>query len=149
LNQYRVENNLSGFQIGLLHDTINLTDRLAFEGFINGGIYYNQVKYSNVMGVFTTQTFADNTRSVAVDDSRVDVSNIQNNDTRDYAEISYEAEASLTAVCRLNRCWALRAGYQVLWINHLHLADQAFLGDPGADTDLFFQGWHAGVECRR
>jgi hypothetical protein len=86
---------------------------------------------------------------VAVDDARVDVSNIQNNDSRDYAEISYEAEASLTAVCRLNKCWAMRAGYEVLWINHLHLADQAYLGDPGADNDLLFQGWHAGLECRR
>jgi hypothetical protein len=149
LNLYHMQNNLSGFQIGLLHDTLCLNDRFALEGFVNGGIYYNQAKYSNVMGVFTTQTFADNTRSVAVVDSRVDVSNIQNNDTREYAEVSYEAEASLTAVCRLNKCWALRAGYQVLWINHLHLADQAFLGDPGADSDLFFQGWHAGVECRR
>jgi hypothetical protein len=149
VNQYRMQNNLSGFQIGLLHDTLNLSDRFAIEGFVNGGIYYNQAKYSNTMGTFTTQTFADNTRSVAVDDARVDVSNIQNNDSRDYAEISYEAEASLTAVCRLNKCWAMRAGYEVLWINHLHLADQAYLGDPGADNDLLFQGWHAGLECRR
>jgi hypothetical protein len=148
-NIYRMQNNLSGFQIGLLHDTLRLTDRFSIEGFVNGGIYYNQAKYSNTMGVFTTQTFADNTRSVAVDDSRVDVSNITNNDSREFAEVSYEGEASLTGVCRLNRCWALRAGYQVLWINHLHLADQAFLGNPGGDSELFFQGWHAGVECRR
>jgi hypothetical protein len=149
VNIYRMQNNLSGFQIGLLHDTLCLTDRFSIEGFLNGGIYYNQAKYSNTMGVFTTQTFADNTRSTAVDDSRVDVSNITNNDSREFAEVSYEGEASLTGVCRLNRCWALRAGYQVLWINHLHLADQAFLGNPGTDSDLFFQGWHAGLECRR
>ena len=149
LNRFKVQNNLSGFQIGLLHDTLCLTDRFSIEGFMNGGIYYNHVKYNNTMGVFTTQTFADNTRSPAVDDSRVDVSNITNSDSRDFAEVSYEAEASLTAVCRLNRCWAMRAGYQVLWINHLHTADQAYLGNPGADSDLTFQGWHAGIECRR
>ncbi len=148
-NIYHNVNNLTGFQIGLLHDTINLNDRFAFEGFVNGGVYYNHIRYNNVMGVFTTQTFADNTRSVAVDDSRVDVSNITNTDNRNYSEISYEAEASLTAVCRLNKCWAMRAGYEVLWINHLHLADQAYLGDPGADNDLLFHGWHAGLECRR
>ncbi len=149
LNLFHLQNNLMGFQIGLLHDTIQLNERFAFEGFVSGGVYYNKVKYSNVMGVFTTQTYADNTRTVAVDESRTDQSNIVNNDARDLSEISYEAEASLTAVCRLNKCWALRAGYQVLWINHLHLADAAYLGNPEADSDLLFHGWHAGIECRR
>ena len=60
-----------GFQVGMLHDTICLTDRFAIEGFLNAGVYYNQVKYSNVMGVFTTQTFADNTRTDS--GGRVDV----------------------------------------------------------------------------
>ena len=64
------------------------------------------------MGVFTTQTFADNTRSTGTNDARVDESNIVNNDAREYAEISYMTEASLTAVCRLNKCWASAAGYQ-------------------------------------
>jgi hypothetical protein len=149
LNLFHLQNNLMGFQIGLLHDTIDLNERFALEGFVSGGVYYNKVKYSNVMGVFTTQTFADNTRSTDVIDARTDQSNVVNNDARTLSEISYEAEASLTAVCRLNRCWALRAGYQVLWINHLHLADAAYLGDPEADSDLLFHGWHAGIECRR
>jgi hypothetical protein len=150
LNLFHLQNNLMGFQIGLLHDTIQLNERFALEGFVSGGVYYNRVKYSNVMGVFTTQTFADNTRTTTFDDSRTDQSNIVNNDARDLSEISYEAEASITAICRLNKCWALRAGYQVLWINHLHLADQAYLGYPDSDSsDLLFHGWHAGIECRR
>ncbi len=148
-NLFHLDNNLMGFQIGLLHDTVQLNERFAFEGFVSGGVYYNRIKYSHVSGVFTTQTFADNTRSTAVDDSRTDQSNIVINDARDLSEISCEAEASLTGVCRLNKCWALRAGYQVLWINHLHLADQAFLGDSESDSDLLFHGWHAGLECRR
>ena len=141
-----------GFQVGLLHDTFQLSNRLAFEGFVNGGVYYNKVKYSNVMVVSTTQTFADNTRFVdttGVTNARTDNSTIINNDARDMSEISYEAEASLTGVCRLNKCWSLRAGYQVLWINQLHLADAAYLGDATGTQELLFHGWHAGVECRR
>jgi hypothetical protein len=149
LNLFHLENNLMGFQVGMFHDTIHVNNRFAIEGFVNGGVYYNRVKYSNVMAISTTQTFADNTRSTAFDDSRVDISNITNNDSRDLSEISYEAEASLTGVCRLNKCWALRAGYQVLWINHLHMADAAYLGNAEVDTDLLFHGWHAGLECRR
>jgi hypothetical protein len=102
-----------------------------------------------VSGVFTTQTFADNTRSTTFDDSRVDTSNIVINDTRVISEVSYEAEASLTAVCRLNKCWSLRSGYQVLWMNHIRTADQAFLGTGDGSQDLLFHGWHAGIECRR
>ena len=71
------------------------------------------------------------------------------NDARDLDEISYEAEASLTGVCRLNKCWALRAGYQVIWLNHVHTAESAYLGDAEASSDLLFHGWHAGLECRR
>lgn len=149
LNLFDVENNLMGFQIGLFHDTVRLNNRFAFEGFFNSGVYYNKVKYSNVMGVYTTQAFADNTRSTSATDSRVDTSNIVNNDTRDYAEISYVSEASLTGVCRLNKCWALRGGYQVLWMNNLHTADNAYLGNPEETNSMLFHGWHAGVECRR
>lgn len=147
MNLYHLENNLMGFQVGMLRDTICLTDRFAIEGFLNAGVFYNQVKYSNVMGTFTTQTFADNTRTDA--GNRVDVSNIVNNDTRDISEISYMTEASVTAVCRLNKCWALRGGYQFMWMDHIHTAERAYEGIPNFDSDLTFQGWHAGLECRR
>jgi phosphate acetyltransferase len=70
-------------------------------------------------------------------------------DVRTIAEISYEAEASLTAVCRLNKCWALRGGYQFMWMDHIHTAEQAYLGNAEGDSDLSFDGWHAGIECRR
>jgi hypothetical protein len=138
-----------GFQVGLLHDTMQLNNRLAIEGFVNGGVYYNKIKYSNVMVVKTTQVVADDTATTAFNEARTDDSTIVNNDARDLDEISYEAEASVTGVCRLNKCWALRAGYQVLWINHLHLADAAYLGDVEGSQELLFHGWHAGLECRR
>jgi hypothetical protein len=149
LNLFDLENNLMGFQVGLLHDTVRLNERLAIEGFVNGGVYYDRVKYSNVMGVFTTQTFADNTRSTGTGDGRTDESNIVNNDHRELSEISYVSEASISGVCRLNKCWALRGGYQVLWIANVHLADAAYLGNPEQADDMLFHGWHAGIECRR
>jgi hypothetical protein len=151
LNLFHLENNLMGFQVGLLHDTMQVNNRLSIEGFVNGGVYYNQVKYSNVMVVQTTQVLADDTNTLpaTANEARTDKSTIVNNDARDMSEISYEAEASITGVCRLNKCWALRAGYQVMWIDHLHLADQAYLGNPEGSSDLLLYGWHAGLECRR
>lgn len=149
LNLFHLQNNLMGFQVGLFHDTMQINDRLAFEGFVNSGVYYNRIKYSNVMVAQTTQVVADDVNTTAFDEARTDQSTIVNNDSRDLSEISYEAEASLTGVCRLNKCWALRAGYQVLWINHLHLADAAYLGDAEGSQELLLHGWHAGIECRR
>ncbi|MFO0788316.1 MAG: hypothetical protein U0805_02595 [Pirellulales bacterium] len=149
INKFDVENNLMGFQVGLLHDTIRLNNRFAFEGFVNSGVYYNQVKYRNTMGIFTTQSYADNIRSEDTDESRVDTSNIVNHDARDFADIAYSTEASLTGVCRLNKCWALRAGYQVLWLANVHTADDAYVGSPSETNNMLYHGWHAGVECRR
>ena len=58
-------------------------------------------------------------------------------------------EASITAVCRLNKCWACRAGYQVLFIDGVSLASDAYLDTGVDDRSLIFHGWHAGIECRR
>jgi hypothetical protein len=152
LNLFHLENNLMGFQVGLLHDTFELNNRFAIEGFVNGGVYYNQVKYSNAMVVSTTQTFADNTRfteTTGGSNASNSTSTAVNNDARDLSEISYEAEASLTGLYRLNKCWSLRAGYQVMWMNHIHTADAAYLGTGDFSRDLLFYGWHAGIECRR
>jgi hypothetical protein len=151
-NIFDVENNLVGFQIGLRHDLWRPMRRLSLEGFVNAGVYYNRIKYTNLMGVFTTQEFSDNPATVA-NEARTDFSDVVNNDVSELSEISYIAEASLSGVCRLNKCWALRAGYQALWITDLHVAEDAFLNgsiDVGMESrDLFFHGWHAGVEHRR
>jgi hypothetical protein len=101
------------------------------------------------MGIFTTNEYADNTATLAFDESRIDFSDTANNDIREYSEISYISEASISGVCRLNRCWALRAGYQALWINNVRLAEDAYLGTDLEGRSLFFHGWHAGVEHRR
>ncbi|MEX2306387.1 MAG: hypothetical protein WD738_02270 [Pirellulales bacterium] len=149
LNLFDIENNLMGFQIGLIHDSWKVNRRFALEGFVNSGLYYNKIKYTNLMGIFTTQQIADDTSTVGVNEARIDFSDVVNNDVRELSEISYHAEASLSAVCRLNKCWALRAGVQGLWVANVHLAEDAYLEGETDGRSLLFHGWHAGVECRR
>ena len=148
-NLVDIDNNLMGFQLGMLHESWALNRRFSIDGFVNGGVYYNKVKYFNRMGTYSTQTGVDDPATPAINEGGTFVSNSVNDDESDLSEISYTAEASISGVCRLNKCWQLRAGYQVLWINQLHLADAAFLGNPSQTDDLLFQGWHAGFECRR
>jgi hypothetical protein len=147
-NLIDIDNNLMGFQVGMLHEAWCINRRLTIEGFVNAGVYYNKIDYYNKMGTYTTQQIGDNTSTTA-NEVLTSIANSVNNDSSEFSEISYVTEASLTGVCRLNKCWALRAGYQILWIDNLHLADTAFLGNINSADDLFFQGWHAGVECRR
>jgi hypothetical protein len=111
---------------------------------VDAGVYYNHIKYFNQMGSYTTinHTFLNGATETFTSDA-------VNNDASDLSEISYVTEASITAVCRLNKCWALRGGYEVLWMDNVHLADAAFLGDNNSGQSILFQGWHAGIECRR
>jgi hypothetical protein len=160
LNLFDLENNLIGFQIGARHDLWRPNRRLAIEGFINTGVYYNRIKYTNLMGQFTTQEYGDNVNTplagvppsggtANLDESRFDIANVVNNDVREYDEIAYVTEASISGVCRINKCWALRAGYQAMLINNVHLAEDAYLGTDLEGRSLFFHGWHAGIEHRR
>jgi hypothetical protein len=148
INLFKIENNLMGFQLGMLHEAWCINRRCTIEGFANAGVYYNHVNYLNKMGTFTTQVVGDNL-DTSDDESQTNFSNTVNNDKRDYSEISYSGEASLSGVCRLNKCWALRGGYQVLWITNVHFADAAYLGSENSGGDMFMHGWHAGIECRR
>jgi hypothetical protein len=140
INIVDIENNLIGFQIGMRHDLWRPMRRLSIEGFVNAGVYYNRVKHSNFMGELTRRQAAGELDSF---------SGVFNNDVRELSEISYIGEASLSGVCRLNKCWALRAGYQALWITDLHIAEDAYLNNGIDSRDMFFHGWHAGVEHRR
>jgi hypothetical protein len=149
LNLYDIQNDLIGFQLGLLHDTWQVNRRFAIEGYINGGVYHNRIKYTNLKSTFTTQFYADNVDTTNINEARTDLSGTAINDVREYSQVAYVGEASLTGVTRLNKCWALRCGYQALYIANIHMADDAYLGNENTNRDIFFHGWHAGIECRR
>ena len=58
-NLFDLENNLFGFQGGLRHDFWRPNSRFAIEGFLNGGVYYNKIKYTNLMNTTVEQRTAD------------------------------------------------------------------------------------------
>lgn len=148
LNLFDLENNMIGFQIGVKRDLWKISRRFSIQGFVNGGVYHNEAKRTNFMSFTTVEQFADDTDSLG-DQGRVEVRQTANNEVSEIADIAYLGEASITGVCRLNRCCALRAGYQVLWIDGLRLAEDAFLTGDDISRDLLFYGWHAGFEYRR
>jgi hypothetical protein len=153
LNLFDLDNNLVGVQWGLRRDLWKLGRRFSLHGFVNAGAYLNMAKRTNTMTTSTTQVIADNVAPPAMGDpineSRLDVSLASNTVATELTEMAYLGEASLTGICRLNKCWALRCGYQVMWIEGLHLADDAFLTSQTDSQGLLFQGCHIGFEHRR
>jgi len=149
-NIFDIENDLMGFQVGVRRDLWRVGRMFTVQGYANAGVYHNRVKRTNAMTTLTTQFTNDDTDTTA-NESRTDVSEVTNLDIAEMSEISYVAEGSITGICRLNRCCAMRAGYQILWINNIHLAEDEYLLPVGEDLTrgLVFQGWHAGIEYRR
>jgi len=140
LNAFDIENNLIGFQGGLKYDVWQFGRRLSMQGFLNSGVYYNKAKFSNLQQEFQTEYASDGSSSQQVNSNLTIV---------EESMVSYVGEASLTAVCRLNRCWACRVGYQMLLISNVNLAQDAYLGESVDGQSMIFHGWSAGIECRR
>jgi hypothetical protein len=147
LNLFDLNNQLIGFQVGVRRDLWQICQRVTLQGFVNSGVYYNRIKRTNLMSLTTTQVIGYNTTTDTA--GRSDVAQATNNDVAELSDVAYIAEASLTGVCRLNKCVALRGGYQMLWIQGVRLAENAYLGADLPERRLTFQGWHVGVEYRR
>lgn len=146
-NLFDLNNQLIGFQIGLHRDLWQVCRRFTLQGFANSGVYYNRVKRTNLMAVTTRQVIGYDTDDDIA--GITDVTTSRNNDVAELSDVAYIAEASLTGIWRLNKCVALRGGYQVLWIKGLRLAENGYLGQGLPERQLTFQGWHAGIEYRR
>jgi hypothetical protein len=148
LNVFDVENNMLGFQVGVKRDLWKLGKMFSVQGYANAGVFHNRIKRSNIMSVETRELVGDDS-DTGTFEGRESVTAVFNHEVSDRTEISYLGELSLTGICRLNRCCAMRAGYQILWLNNVHLADDAFLATGVDARSMIFQGWHAGVEYRR
>ncbi|QDU88458.1 hypothetical protein Pla175_18360 [Pirellulimonas nuda] len=148
LRHVGVANNLIGIQGGLRSDLFQVTPRLRFEGFLNGGAYCNLI--------YRDSRIDETRRVVALDDpSTPDSEAIEVTQSSqvgyesDRARIAYTAEASFAAALQWNRCLSTKLGYQVLYLDGLELGASAFRGIPPSSEDLLLHGFFASLEYRR
>jgi hypothetical protein len=129
------ENRLTGFQIGA--DTrVWSGPRLDLNCTLKAGVFDNRA--SN--GVSITQDLGGNFASDA-----------------SASHTAFVGQLDVAGVYRLNSCWSLRAGYQLLWIEGVALAsEQVAVSDPfnglaTVDTtgSPFYHGAFFGLEFRR
>jgi hypothetical protein len=122
-----IENRLIGFQIGALRDAWQLNKWLTFEPYGNAGMYVNDFKREAV----------DITAGIATVTER------------EISDVAFVGEAGLSIVLRINRCLALRSGYQAMALNGVGEAlDSSLVAGLNEDT-LIYHGARFGVEYQR
>lgn len=129
-------NHLAGFQLGL-DGRVWSRGRLELDCVLKAGIYANDAEN----GVRITQTASLPPMASAASANHT----------------AFVGEIDLTGLYRLNRNWAIRGGYQLLWIEGVALAsDQVAVSDPdnGAATldasgSPFYHGAFVGLEFSR
>jgi hypothetical protein len=145
-----IHNNLIGCQLGIRRDLWRLGRRFSLEGFVNFGCYCNLAKQTESTTTTTTETVIIDPIPPAVEPVvETNISSATSRYSVNRTEFATAAEGSLTAVFRLNRCWSMRGGYQLFWLNGVFLADDAFLKTTTRSESLVSQGWHVGLEHRR
>lgn len=153
LHVAEVDNNLIGFQIGVRRDLWKVARKVYIQGFANAGMYCNLINRDDVIQSATTNTeiLEDDPDTGDIDETGFVESTTTTTGNRVKTErtrVSFAGEAALTLVWKFNNCCALRSGYEVLVVNGVELADDAFLGNVQS-RDMVFHGAFAGFEYRR
>ena len=145
---FLVENRLFGFQAGGFRDAWQLNRWITIEPFGNAGVYFNSFKREAFNGA-TTTTFISDDPLTPDDETDVQVTSTGVGVRRDFSEIAFLGEAGVSGIVRLNRCVALRGGYQVMAIDGVGEGLDAFF-NPGLEpTTLVYHGFRFGIEYQR
>lgn len=153
-----VENHLIGFQGGVRRDMWRFRPWLFVEGFANAGIYCNVIKREDVHqeSAFRQEVVEDteivNGMPVVVgQEIQTTFNEIRSVVKTNRTLMALAGEAEIAVVCKLNRCLAVRSGYQALVIDGVELADDAFINfDSNPDRETrFYHGFFGGLEYRR
>ena len=145
---FLIENRLIGFQSGLLRDAWQLNRWVTIEPFGKAGVYYNNFKRENVN---RTRTVVRNSDDLGTPGNEYfeTVTNTEFGVVRNFSDIALIGEAGVSAVVRLNRCVALRGGYQVMAIDGVGEGLDAFFVPGLEGTTLVYHGMSFGLEYQR
>jgi hypothetical protein len=147
-NSFLLDNRMIGLQGGAFRDMWRLNQWVSLEPFGNAGVYLNDFKRQNISQSYTTVVTGDDI-STTENEYTVTTTPSVTATTHEFSELAFVGEAGVTGVFRLNRCVALRAGYQVLAVNGVGTGIDAFASAGLNPTTLVYHGGHFGVEYVR
>jgi hypothetical protein len=145
---FLVENRMIGFQSGLLRDAWQLNRWVTVEPFGKAGVYYNNFKRENVS---RTRTVVKNSDDLSTPGNEYfeTVTTTESGVERDFSDVAFIGEAGVSAIVRLNRCVALRGGYQILAVDGVGEGLDAFFVPGLEGTTLVYHGMSFGLEYQR
>ena len=145
---YLLENRLIGFQMGGRRDGWRLGRWVFIDTFANAGIYCNKFKREDVSIIDTTRITGDDL-DTSEDEFSIEGRTDRFVTRRDYAEIAFAGEAGVSGVVRLNNCLSLRGGYQVMVVDGMGKALDAFFSTDLVASTVLYHGMQFGLEYRR
>ena len=144
-----LKNRLFGLQVGGRRDTWQLGNRVTLQTYGNCGVYCNKFRQKRTDSAITTIIAGDDIDTVDVNEFSQNTTVVQTAVRRDSTEVAFLGEAGIAAAFRLNRCTALRAGYQILAVDGVGEGLATSLS-PGFDSaTLIYHGLQFGLEYRR
>ena len=147
-NQFLLENRLIGFQLGGRRDSWQLGKWLAIDTYANAGVYCNKFKRDDVT-LTTTTIITGEDLDTPETEFDIDTTETRTRVRRDFADVAFAGEAGISGVARLNQCLSLRAGYQVLVVDGMGEALDAFFTPELVTSTVLYHGLQFGLEYRR
>jgi hypothetical protein len=147
-NSFLLENHLMGAQVGAFRDVWTFNRWITIEPFGNAGVYLNDFKRENVARTSTTVVTGDDLGTPANEASQV-TSDVNFVTRRDFTDVCFLGEVGVTAIIRLNRCVALRAGYQALAADGVGQGLNSFFASGLDPERIFYHGGQFGIEYVR
>ena len=143
-----LKNQLIGYQFGVRRDAWNWGQRITIGTFANAGVYCNKFRRDDVTRTDTTIITGDDIDTPDDEFSQTTTS-VSTNVRTSPTDIAFAGEAGIVGTLKINQCVAVRSGYQVLVVDGVGQALDAFF-TPGLNGDtLLYHGLQFGVEYRR
>ncbi len=147
-NNFLLENRLIGFQLGGRRDSWQLGRWISIDTFANAGVYCNKFKRDDVTVTRTTIITGEDL-DTPEQEFDITTTEVQTRVRRDFADVAFAGEAGISAVARLNQCLSLRGGYQVMVVDGMGEALDAFSTPQLVTSTVLYHGLQFGLEYRR
>ena len=147
-NNFLLENRLIGFQLGGRRDSWQLGRWVSIDTFANAGVYCNKFKRDDVV-VTTTTIITGEDLDTTDTEFNIETSEVHTRVRRDFADVAFAGEAGISGVVRLNQCLSLRGGYQVMVVDGMGEALDAYFTPDLVTSTVLYHGAQFGLEYRR
>ena len=143
-----LKNQLIGFQLGGRRDAWHWGSHFTVETFANAGVYCNKFRRQDVVQVDTTIITGDDI-DTPEDEFSLTTSTVRTTVRTNPTDIAFLGEAGISGIWKINQCVALRSGYQIMALDGVGGALDAYFAQGINSSTIVYHGLQFGLEYRR